>query len=76
MGPGIRDGKWKYYLQEIKGKKTGGEELYDILNDPGESKNLAKQYPEVIGRLREKTLGWNAQLPKHVLKTGKYRHQY
>lgn len=75
-GPAIRDGKWKYYLIEKKGKGTGGEELYDILNDPAETNNLAKKYPEVSSRLREQVLAWKAELPTEVLSTGKYKHQY
>ena len=69
-GPATRDGHWKYYLGEK------GEELYDILKDPAEAENLAEQCPEVAARLKEKVLGWQAQLPKKVLRTGNYRHQY
>ncbi len=75
-GVAIRDGKWKYYVLGNRGKNAGGEELYDILNDPGESKNLANKYPEVASRLKKKVLKWKAELPKHIESTGKYKHQY
>ena len=35
----------------VSGEKI---ELYDIGNDPGESKNLAKEYPEVVTELKKK----------------------
>ena len=75
-GVAIRDGKWKYYLISKKGKETGKEELYDILKDPAESKNLAKQYPEVASELKKKVQVWKAELPTQIIRTGKYRHQY
>ncbi len=33
-----------------------GEELYDMVNDPGQSKNVAAEHPEVVKELREKYL--------------------
>ena len=75
-GTAIRDGKWKYYVIEKKGKETGKQALYDILKDPAETKNLALKYPEVAAGLKKKVLAWKAELPKSVEKTGKYKHQY
>ena len=75
-GTTIRDGKWKCYVVEKQGKETGDLELYDILNDPAETKNLAKEYPEVANRLSEKIRAWKAELPETQERTGKYRHQY
>ncbi len=75
-GTAIREGEWKYYLIEKKGKFTGEEDLYHILNDPAETTNLAKQYPEVASRMKKKALEWKAELPKEVESTGAYRHQY
>jgi len=43
-GLAVRSGKWKY----IKGKKGG---LYDLSQDVGEKKNLAKRHPEVVEKL-------------------------
>jgi arylsulfatase A-like enzyme len=42
----VREGKWKLLVSE---KKT---ELYDILNDPGETKNLAEKYPQIAEHLK------------------------
>ncbi|MBE06436.1 MAG: hypothetical protein CMO37_03955 [Verrucomicrobiaceae bacterium] len=56
---GIRQGKWKYlkanahfhgYAIEDKRKKI--EELYDLENDLGETKNLAAQFPEKAAQLK------------------------
>ena len=56
---GIRQGKWKYlkanahfhgYAIEDKRKKM--EELYDLENDLGETKNLATQFPEKAAKLK------------------------
>jgi arylsulfatase A-like enzyme len=38
--------------------RTGNEELYDILDDPGEQKNLIDSRPEVARRLRENLNSW------------------
>ncbi len=73
---GIRDGKWKYYLLMNRENKIAGEELYDILEDPGEKKNLAKKYPEVAVELKKKVLEFKTELPEKVESTGKYKHQY
>lgn len=75
-GTAIRDGKWKCYVIEKRGKETGKLELYDILEDPAETKNLALKYPEVAERLSTKIRAWKAELPKTVERTGEYRHQY
>ena len=29
-----------------------GEELFDLKNDPGETKNVINEYPEVVAQLR------------------------
>ena len=43
----IREGNWKLV---VTGEMT---ELYDIPNDPGEARNLAGEFPEVVTRLRK-----------------------
>lgn len=42
----------------------GNRELYDIATDPAESKNLAKQHPEIVKKLSAKVEAWVATLPK------------
>ncbi|YCM45796.1 sulfatase-like hydrolase/transferase [Verrucomicrobiaceae bacterium 227] len=45
----IREGKWKLIM-------TGNKiELYDLPNDLGESRNLAKEDPEIVERLQKKS---------------------
>ena len=67
----MREGRWKYFLPW-----DGNGKLYDILADPAEAKNVAKEYPEVASELKKKVLAWKAELPKKVESTGKYKHQY
>lgn len=43
---GVRDDRWKYLYNFTKGKA----ELYDVLADPEEKKNLAETMPEVARR--------------------------
>jgi arylsulfatase A-like enzyme len=40
-------GSWKYLST-----KPGGEELYDLARDPGESTDLSQQSPDLVERLR------------------------
>ena len=37
--------------------------LYDLQNDPGETANVADQYPDVVRRLEQEYSEWNADLP-------------
>ncbi|MCA8997555.1 MAG: family 43 glycosylhydrolase, partial [Planctomycetaceae bacterium] len=56
----VRDGRWKY-LVNYDGSDP---QLYDLNQDPTESTNLTKQHPEVVSRLHEKVIDWNADLPQ------------
>jgi hypothetical protein len=60
--PNITHGKWKLinwptsggfmgpsYIKPLPGEPEG--QLYDIINDPGETQNLWKQYPKVVETL-------------------------
>ena len=62
-GPGtVRSGKWKFYpWQEGKGGKRHEKannpspepvQLYDTVDDIGETKNLASQYPNVVKQMQ------------------------
>ena len=56
----IREGKWKLLMNPDRSRV----ELYDIPNDPTEVNNRADLYPEVVKRMSEKVLSWQATLPK------------
>lgn len=47
----VRTGRYKYIYFE---RKPG--ELYDLLTDPGETKNLASELPDVVEPLRQRAL--------------------
>jgi arylsulfatase A-like enzyme len=52
----IRKGKWKLLAKATSGlghpyKSDGMPHLYDMRGDPGETKNLASQHPEVVKEL-------------------------
>jgi len=55
----VRDGKWKL-LCEYDGSEP---QLYDLDADPGESRNLAKQHPRVVARLRSALVAWHQSMP-------------
>jgi N-acetylgalactosamine-6-sulfatase len=55
----IREGKWKLLMNPDRSRV----ELYDIVNDPTEVDNLAKEYPEVVEKLSKKILAWQKTLP-------------
>jgi len=45
--------KWrKSATMKDKWRLINGEELYDVKNDPGQSQNLAQDYPEIVIELR------------------------
>lgn len=57
----IRDGEWKLLMPNRKPEKkhnfladfgTNDYELYNLKNDPSESKNLAAEYPKEVERLK------------------------
>ncbi|HUM64472.1 MAG TPA: arylsulfatase [Chitinophagaceae bacterium] len=49
----IRLGKWKGIRTEVKKDRKAAWQLYDLSNDRAETKNLADQQPEIIGRMEE-----------------------
>ena len=63
-----RDGQWK--LRHPTRKNHGELELYDIIADPAELKNLAARHSDIVKRLSAKVEAWVATLPKEYLKTG------
>lgn len=56
----IRSGKWKLLMNPDESRS----ELYDILEDKAETKNLADAQPGVVAVLRTKLTAWWQALPK------------
>ncbi len=57
-GASIRDGDWKL----IEFYHWGEVELYNLADDPGETKDLSKTYPERTKSLLDALHGWQQQL--------------
>ncbi len=53
---GLRDGCWKYLL-EIDSDRSG---LYDVCQDPGETRNLSAEMPARVQAYRDRTRAWLA----------------
>jgi arylsulfatase A-like enzyme len=43
----VRSGRWKLMESKVGKQQT----LYDLTQDPGETKNLASEYPEIVKQL-------------------------
>lgn len=52
------DDNAKYEMVEIE----LGEFLYDLEKDPGETTNLAEEYPDVFNRLKEAHAKWRKRI--------------
>lgn len=50
----IRRGKWKFIEKNPESKRSGATEdqLYDVIQDVGETKNQMSQFPEIVKELR------------------------
>lgn len=55
----VRDGKWKLL---VNADGTGAE-LYDLLADPKEEKNVAADHPDVVKPFTKIALDWRKALP-------------
>ena len=79
----IRTNDWKLILREksallediswwnfISGRKfpVDSVELYDLVRDPLEQKNVAKEHPQVVQKLKTKLLEWDALNKKNKAK--------
>jgi N-acetylgalactosamine-6-sulfatase len=58
----MRDGAWVLILDETKERN----ELYNVLDDRTQSKNLTEEQPERVARMRSEIEKWIATLPKSV----------
>jgi arylsulfatase A-like enzyme len=55
----VREGDWKLLVNE----DGSGAQLYDVVKDPAEKENLAKQKPGIVERLKKMVLAWRQTLP-------------
>lgn len=55
----IRDGNWKLLIN-VDSTNT---QLYNLLNDPGETTNLAEQNEAVVKKLSKKVIDWRKTMP-------------
>jgi arylsulfatase A-like enzyme len=56
----MRDGSWKLL---VNGDGSGAE-LYDVIVDRSESKNVADDHPQIVKRLADQVLAWRRSLPR------------
>lgn len=56
----MRDGDWKL-LCDYDGSRP---ELYNIVDDPGETRNLADLHPERVGSMAKQLIEWWISMPK------------
>ncbi|WED67519.1 sulfatase-like hydrolase/transferase [Synoicihabitans lomoniglobus] len=54
------------YKLVVSGEGTGGFKLYDLTNDPTESRNLAAVEPERLGRMGRDYEAWSASVDRSV----------
>lgn len=53
------DGSYKLLTNDLA---SGKFELYDLIADPQESRDLSREAPEVFGRMRERLRAWDASV--------------
>ncbi len=49
----LRMGKWKAVRYNVTAIPKSSTELYDLLNDPGETENLAALHPDIVQKMDE-----------------------
>jgi N-acetylgalactosamine-6-sulfatase len=59
-GFAMRDGEWKLFA-DTEGKHV---ELYNVVKDRAETKELSQQHPELIARMTQALNAWKETLPK------------
>ena len=58
----VRDGDWKLLLT-ADGKRAA---LHQVTTDRAEAKDVASQHPDIVARLTQRALAWQATLPTTV----------
>ena len=59
---GVREGQWKYVYNATR----GADELYDMVADPEEKRNVAKQHPDLCQTLRQRLAAWRDDTGRHL----------
>jgi len=71
LGPqgAIRRGRYKLieWFEKSAYGEAGAFELYDLVDDPGEQKNLASSRPEVADKMYKELLHWRAQVGAQMM---------
>ena len=62
----VREGKWKLVVLDDAGKAEHAE-LYDLANDPSETRNLASEEPKTLNRLMKKLEAWRKTLKPQTI---------
>jgi arylsulfatase A-like enzyme len=61
----VRHGDWKYIRTAANGKKAtekaGDEELFNLADDPADSKNLAASQPAMLAQMKERLAAISAR---------------
>ena len=55
----MRQGNWKLLLM----RDGSNAQLYDVVNDPGEARDLAARHPDVVRRMSASLLAWWKSVP-------------
>jgi arylsulfatase len=64
----VRDGDWKAIRRELNRKQDADWELYNIAEDPSETKDLSKSHPEIVKRLEKAFINDRTVEPNFPLK--------
>ncbi|MEQ8790912.1 MAG: sulfatase [Pirellulaceae bacterium] len=59
----LRDGRWKLHIAS-RDKTLAKPELYDLERDPGESRSIAEEHPDVARKLTAYAEEFQKQVPK------------
>ncbi|MBN8608599.1 MAG: sulfatase [Caulobacterales bacterium] len=58
----LRSGDWKLIVSERTDGAGFVTHLFNLRDDPGETRNLAAEHPEIVARLTREFEGWNARM--------------
>jgi hypothetical protein len=56
----VRTARWRYVWYE----DADAEELYEIENDPRESRDVSAQHPRLVRSFRRQVVGWRQEMAR------------